>query len=55
MDESRFKMYRNDGQVHVYQRKRERLPPNYIPYGGGAVMVWGGICGQRTTNSLGAQ
>ena len=47
---------RNDGRVHVYRIRRERLAPNCIqdvhPYGGGGVMVWGGICGQRTTRLI---
>ena len=36
-DESRFNMFRNDGRVHVYR---------------GCVMVWGGICGRRTTRLI---
>ena len=54
--ESRFNMFRNNGRVHVYRRRRERLAPNCIqdvhPFGGGGVMVWGGICGQRTTRII---
>ena len=55
-DESRFNMFRNDGRVRVYRRRGERLAPNCIqdvhPFGGGGVMVWGGICGQRTTRLI---
>ena len=52
-DESRFCIFRNDGRQHVYRRVGERLAPNCIhqvrPYGGGGLMVWGGICGDVKT------
>lgn len=52
-DESRFCLFRNDGRVRVFRRRGERLAPNCVrevhPFGGGGVMVWGGICGQIKT------
>ena len=52
-DESRFCLYRNDGRARVYRRAGERLAPNCIQhvraFGGGGVMVWGGICGDLKT------
>ena len=52
-DESRFSLYRNDGRDRVYRRAGERLAPNCIQqvraFGGGSVMVWGGICGDLKT------
>lgn len=53
-DESRFKLFRNDGRERVYRRQGERLAPACIrevqPFGGGGVMVWGGICGEQKTD-----
>lgn len=52
-DESRFCIYSNDGRQRVYRRVGERLAPNCIlqvrPFGGGGLMVWGGICGDVKT------
>ena len=52
-DESRFLIFRNDGCQLVYRRFGERLAPNCIqqvrPFGGGGLMVWGGICGDVKT------
>lgn len=46
-DESRFMLSGTDGRVRVWRRRGERnLPPNLlqtVAYGGGSVMVWGGI------------
>lgn len=55
-DESRFNLFRNDGRLRVYRRRGERLAQNCIhevhPYGGGGVLVWGGICGQVRTRMV---
>ena len=52
-DESRFCMFRADGRQRVYRRRGERTAAccvqEVVPYGGGSVMVWGGICGQERT------
>lgn len=52
-DESRFSLFRNDGRQRVYRRVGERLAPNCVhqvtPFGGGGIMVWGGICGDLKT------
>lgn len=46
-DESKFNLQGADGRIRVWRRKGERLDPaNVIQrdrYGGGSVMVWGGI------------
>lgn len=53
-DESRFNLFQADGRVRVYRRRGERLAPaciqEVVPYGGGSVMVWGGICGDQRTD-----
>lgn len=53
-DESRFAISRADGRVRVYRRAGERTANCCIqesePYGGGSVMVWGGICGDQKTD-----
>ena len=55
-DESRFCLFRNDGRVRVFRRRCECLAPICIrevhPFGGGGIMVWGGICGQTTTQLI---
>ena len=52
-DESRFLIFRNDGRQLVYRRFGERLAPNCVQqvwlFGGGGLMVWGGICGDVKT------
>lgn len=52
-DESRFCVYKNDGRQRVYRRLGERLAPNCVhqvrAFGGGGLMVWGGICGDVKT------
>lgn len=52
-DESRFTLYKSDGRERVYRRRGERLARPCIrevhPFGGGGVMVWGGICGDQKT------
>ena len=52
-DESRFNLHFNDGRIRVYRRRGERFHDVNVReidrYGGGSVMVWGGIAaGQRT-------
>ena len=52
-DESRFTLYRSDGRQRVFRRRGERSADNCIVerdrFGGGSVMVWGGICNGRKT------
>jgi transposase len=46
-DESKFVLTGNDGHVRVWRRPGERFMPNTVhetvPFGGGSIMVWGGI------------
>lgn len=53
-DESRFNVSHADGRVRVYRRRNERLADCCIQerdrFGGGSVMVWGGIMGGRKTD-----
>ena len=46
-DESRFNLFNNDGRVRVYRRRGERLNDDCVfqrdHFGGGSVMVWGGV------------
>ena len=46
-DESRFLLERTDGRKRVYRRVREGFIPQCVShtkaFGGGSVMVWGGI------------
>ena len=46
-DESRFSLYRADGRKRVYRRRGERFTDACVMendrFGGGSVMVWGGI------------
>jgi hypothetical protein len=46
-DESKFCLHHNDGRVRVWRRPRERYLAGTleekIPFGGGSIMVWGGI------------
>ena len=46
-DESRFCVERGDGRARVWRRRGERFAQNCVMersrYGGGSVMVWGGI------------
>ncbi len=52
-DESRFLLYRADGRQRVFRRAGERYNANCVierdRFGGGGVMVWGGICHGRKT------
>ena len=53
-DESRFQLHVADGRRRVYRRRGERearcCVQEVIPFGGGGIMVWGGIRGNVTTN-----
>ena len=55
-NESRFRLTRADGRIRVYRRTGERYADCCVlqrdPFGGGSVMVWGGICGGRKTHLL---
>ena len=46
-------MVRADGRQRVYRRRGERSAVCFVqdlfPFGGGCVMVWGGIMGQEGT------
>ena len=52
-DESKFCLYNNDRRVRVYRRPGERYAQcnilSRVSYGGGSVMVWGGISLQART------
>lgn len=53
-DESRFTVSHADGRMRVYRRKNERFAHCCIRerdrFGGGSVMVWGGILGNAKTD-----
>ena len=55
-DESRFQLFRADGRTRIYRRAGDRTAlccvQETVPFGGGSVMVWGGICGQQRTNHI---
>ena len=55
-DESRFQLSRSDGRIRVYRRRVERYAQCCIVerdrYGGGSVMIWGGITAQHRTNVI---
>ena len=55
-DESRFNLSHHDGRIRVFRRRRERFADNCLierdRFGGGSVMVWGGIMGRRKTNLI---
>ena len=55
-DESRFLLSGPDGRVRVWRRRGERnLPPNLLQtaaYGGGSLMVWGGISLNNKTDLI---
>ena len=52
-DESRYLLYRSDGRCRVYRRRNERFTDPCVSevdrFGGGGVMVSGGICHGRKT------
>ena len=53
-DESRFNLSHHDGRVRVFRRRGERFADACVVernrFGGGSVMVWGGIMGNRKTD-----
>lgn len=53
-DECRFRVSHADGRVRIYRRRNERFAQCCIRerdrFGGGSVMVWGGIMGDRKTD-----
>ena len=55
-DESRFDLSHHDGGIRVFRRRGQRFADNCLierdRYGGGSVMVWGGIMGRRKTNLI---
>ena len=55
-DESRFVLNRADGRVRVYRRRGERYVNNCVMeadrFGGGSVMVWGGIRATHRTDLI---
>ena len=55
-DEARFNLSHADGRIRVYRRTGERYVSCCViqrdRFGGGSVMVWGGICSGRKTRLL---
>ena len=55
-DESRFNHSHHNGLIGVFRRRGERFADNCLierdRFGGGSVMVWGGIMGRRKTNLI---
>ena len=55
-DASRFQLFRADGRTRIERRAGERTAlccvQETVPFGGGSVMVWGGICGQHRTDLI---
>ena len=55
-DESRYLLSGTDGRVRVWRHRGERnLPPNLlqtVAYGGGSLMVWGGISLNNKTDLI---
>ena len=55
-DESRFNLSHHDDGIRVFRRRGERFADNCLiegdRFGGGSVMVWGGIMGRRKTNLI---
>ena len=53
MDESRFNLQFADGRLRVWRRQGERFDDSNVlerdRFGGGSVMVWGGICHRAKT------
>ena len=58
-DEFRFNLIHHDGRIRVFRRREERFADNCLiesdRFGGGSVMVWGGIMGSRKTNLIAVQ
>ena len=55
-DESRFNLTHHDDRIRSFRRRGERIADNCLierdRFGGGSVMVWGGIMGRRKTNLI---
>ena len=55
-DESRFNLSHHDGRIRGFRRRGERFADSYLierdRFGGGSVIVWGGIMGRRKTNLI---
>ena len=55
-DESRFNLSHHDCRIRVFRRRGERFVDNCLierdRFGGGCVMVWGGIMDRRKTNLI---
>ena len=55
-DESRFNLSHHDSRIQVFRRRRASFADNCLidrdRFGGGSVMVWGGIMGKRKTNLI---
>ena len=55
-DESRFNLSHHDGGIRVFRRRGECFADNCLigrdRFGGGSVMVWGGIMGSRKTKLI---
>ena len=55
-DESWFSLSHHDGRIRVFRRRGERFADNCLierdRFGGGSVMVWGGIMSRRKTNLI---
>ena len=55
-DESKFNLSHHDVQIRVFRRRGECFADNCLierdRFGGGSVMVWGGIMGKRKTNLI---
>lgn len=59
-DESRFNLSFSDGRVRIWRRRGERFqdPANVVErdrYGGGSVMIWGGISNRAKTDIVSIQ
>lgn len=58
-DESRFKLFHNDGRLKVWRSREQRYKANCmvrkVPFGGGSVNVWGGISLYRRTELVSFQ
>ena len=55
-DESRFNLSHHVGRIRVFRRRGERFTDNCLietyRFGGGSIMVWGGIMDIRKTNFI---
>ena len=55
-DESRFHLSHSDGRIRVYRRRGERYVNHCVMeedrFGGGSVMVWGGITARQRTRLI---